>query len=190
MADASTSRDSGADATTPDSGPGDDAATDASSTDASSADAGGDAGDDAATDAAADDAGADAGTDAGGDAGADAGPVPDAGAPIPVQCRSSEDCSGPSASCNREAPGGICLGCTDGSCPSGTSCSEFATCIRDCDTDDDCGPGWQCLGSGRCALVSCGSCPAPYVCDEGRCKRPPCPCPAGWTCEADLCMEP
>lgn len=188
MADASTSRDSGADAATPDSGPdaatpdsGDDAATDASSTDTSSADAGGDAGDDAATDA---------GADAGSDARTDTGPVPDAGAPIPVQCRSSEDCSGPSASCNREAPGGICLGCTDGSCPSGTSCSEFATCIRDCDTDDDCGPGWECLGSGRCALVSCGSCPAPYVCDEGRCKRPPCPCPTGWTCEADLCMEP
>lgn len=195
-ADASSdARDSGSavdgaiDAGLPDAASPDAALSDAALPDAASPDASPDAASpDAASPDASDDGGPD--PDAGTDASVDA-PGVDSGTSIPVQCRSSADCDGPAASCNREPPGGICLGCADGTCPSDTTCSELGVCIRDCDDDPDCAPGWECLGSGRCAIISgCDSCPAPYVCSESRCVRPPCPCPTGWTCESGLCMEP
>lgn len=114
-------------------------------------------------------------------------------ADTPVQCREDADCT--TGTCNLSAPGGICLGCTAGSCPSGTDCSELGSCVRDCTTVADCAPGFRCLGSGRCALAtpcSASNCPAPYVCGAVGCERPPCAdgCPTDWTCSGGYCTEP
>lgn len=112
--------------------------------------------------------------------------------PVPVQCRSSADCGGV-GSCNLSAPGGICIGCNDSSCPSGTDCSEFGSCVRDCSTVDDCAPGFRC-SSGRCLInTACDStvCPAPYVCGAVGCERPECGagCPGGFSCSGGYCVE-
>ena len=122
----------------------------------------------------------------------DAGPV-DLG---PVQCRDNSDCQGENGSCNRTAPGGICLGC-GGDCPSGTEC-QFGTCIRQCDVESDCTLGFQCLASGRCGLESCSGdndCEGPYVCGANdTCERPSCDvqqdCPSPLVCESSRCVEP
>ncbi len=165
---------------------------DAGPTDAGRADAG-----QPAPDAGADD---DAGTpilDAG--AGDDAGQTRvDAGGavgdPGPVQCREDTDCGG-TLTCNRSAPGGICLGC--GECPGDLECG-FGACIRSCSVDADCNAGFNCLGSGRCGLRSCSTnadCGSGYGCSgSGTCERTPCDtaddCPAGWTCGQGRCLEP
>ena len=146
-----------------------------------------------------------------GDAGgaADAAAFADGGAPEdasgpridpgPVQCRDSGDCGGASATCNRSAPGGICLGCgNDTDCPDGTECF-VASCVRtDCETDLDCNAGFTCSSvTGRCRQnrsctddAECG----PYDCDAtGVCVRWACPegtCPGTFVCVDALCVEP
>lgn len=127
----------------------------------------------------------------------------DAGTPSdpvlgPVQCRVNADCDGPAASCQRNAPGGVCSGCAEGTCPSGTECSDFGSCIRSCETDADCNLGMECLRSGLCGIRACSAsepCPSPYVCGAiGRCARPSCdrdsPCPAPLDCVNRVCVEP
>jgi hypothetical protein len=133
------------------------------------------------------------------DAAPDAAVAPDAGdaaPPIalgPVQCRANADCRGPAASCNRQAPGGICLGCGGDSDCGALSCYVGA-CVRDCTRDSDCNLGMRCGSAGRCITRPC-PCPAPYVCGgSGTCVRPSCdgstPCPSPLVCSSGICMEP
>lgn len=130
-------------------------------------------------------------------------PRTDAGTPRdpvlgPVQCRVSDDCDGPIPSCQRTAPGGVCSGCAEGTCPSGTECSDFGSCIRSCEIDADCNLGMECLDSGLCGIRACSAsepCPSPYVCSaSNRCARPSCdgdsPCPAPLECVSRVCVEP
>ena len=116
------------------------------------------------------------------------------------QCTRNADCpDGPNgASCNRAAPGGICLGCgTDDHCPSVAECTQFGACGITCASTDDCPPGLTCGGTGLCAILSCtnGVCPDPlFGCsDSGRCERLPCTpdiaCPEATTCVDGLCIE-
>ena len=176
--------------------------------DAGSVDAGGDGGaaDGAAADGSADAGGSDAGSsDAGG---SDASTGPDAGETDaggrtdtgPIQCRNDMPCDGPTAMCNRAAPGGICLGCgTDADCPGGESCLVAACVQTGCSDDSECNAGFRCspVGGGRCvqkrsctADAECG----PYDCNsEGVCERWRCAttaCPAPFVCDAGICMEP
>lgn len=165
------------------------------------------------------DAGADAGSvvmdsglaDSGiGDAGVvDAG-VPDAGVTTSdagasvdagtlglslVQCHSGRRCPGAST-CTATAPGGVCNGCgSDTDCPSGTTCGNFAACVRDCQRDADCGGALRCTTMGLCAIRTCSAttaCPAPYVCSGTLCQRPSCDggCPSAMTCSGSVCVEP
>ncbi|MFZ9889170.1 MAG: hypothetical protein ACO3JL_16875 [Myxococcota bacterium] len=111
-----------------------------------------------------------------------------------VQCRVDGDC-GNGLSCQTLAPGGICTGCGD--CPGDLEC-VFGSCVRSCESDDGCHPGFSCSGAGRCVLRACDDdtpCPAPFVCAEtGRCARPACgpsnSCPAPFVCDGVLCVEP
>jgi hypothetical protein len=132
----------------------------------------------------------------------DAGRARDAGTSAsslgPVQCRVSSDCRGPVPTCVRTTPGGVCNGCTDGTCPSGTFCNDFGACARPCDSNTDCNLGMACLPSGMCGIRTCGPsdpCPAPYECGvRGSCVRPSCdratPCPAPLVCNSLVCVEP
>lgn len=111
----------------------------------------------------------------------------------PVQCRADADCD--TSMCTRSAPGGICLGCgDDADCPDGTECSSgLGACVRTCMGDGDCNAGMHCLGSGRCGIRPCESCPAPFVCGPTGCARPSCEdaaCPAPLVCAAGTCVEP
>jgi hypothetical protein len=125
------------------------------------------------------------------DAGNDSSPV-NLG---PVQCRIDSDC-GSTLTCQRSAPGGVCLGCGL-SCPQTMDCVAGA-CVRSCSNDQQCNAGFRCGGTGKCILRSCDSsnpCPGPYVCSgSGRCERPTCPgggsCPAPLQCVLDRCVEP
>lgn len=135
--------------------------------------------------------------------GADAAaPGPDAGSqPRPLgQCATDSQC--PSGyTCVASAPGGLCNGCM-GSCGvSGPYECAYGGCSRTCEDDGDCPAGLRCATTaGLCALITCGcptcgTCPAPYVCEGGLCRRPPCPngvgdCPAGWGCAKGYCDEP
>jgi tRNA G18 (ribose-2'-O)-methylase SpoU len=113
----------------------------------------------------------------------------------PVQCRIDSDC-GSTLTCQRSAPGGVCLGCGL-SCPQTMDCVAGA-CVRSCSNDQQCNAGFRCGGTGKCILRSCDSsnpCPGPYVCSgSGRCERPTCPgggsCPAPLQCVLDRCVEP
>src|SRR5690606_21141569 len=141
-----------------------------------------------------------------GGAGAGAGgaaPAGGGGAPSfevgPVQCRVNSDCA--SGDCNRNAPGGICLGCPAHDCPGTSACFDgIVACITPCSTSADCNVGFSCSGNSRCVLRSCdvdADC-APYVCGgnggNDQCVRPTCsgaePCPAPFECVAAVCVEP
>jgi hypothetical protein len=157
--------------------------SDAAATDAANADAVGDtvAGDAAAADtAAADAAASDTGVD-GADASRPAG-----------QCVVDGDC-GSGLTCTVTAPGGICAGC-GASCPLGLAYDcLMGSCVRTCASDDECPWGLRCSGSALCALISCSgpTCPEPFTCQGGYCRRPPCSggCPGGWTCRGTVCTE-
>lgn len=122
----------------------------------------------------------------------------DASTRPPGQCAQDSDCSGPMANCSMSAPGGICLGCgTDSDCGNPLEFECYTTtCRRFCVDDEDCPLGKQCSSNGYCNLISCSaSCPAPYVCGSGFCRRPQCAsttpqCPTGMTCgQGDYCVE-
>ncbi len=142
----------------------------------------------------------DARTPADAESSSDADALLDAGAPNsgPTQCRRSADCG--NLSCNRGAPGGICLGCgVDADCPSRDfECvAGVGSCSRACSSDGDCNGGMRCHANGVCVVRSCSPqapCPAPYVCGGTLCARPSCTggaaCPAPLVCEDELCVEP
>ena len=193
--------DDGPDAATGDAATGDAAGDAATTGDAGTGDAGDAAAGDAGEDAAFEDAsgGSDGGDAGGGDAGAADGGGDDAGGDAgaadrgPIDCRVDADCSGPAASCNASAPGGICTGCAPGTC--GDLECRVGACVRSCATDRDCNAGKRCAATGICVLRRCGPgspCPDPYVCGSGSCERPLCAdgCPAGWACEGSRCVEP
>lgn len=121
------------------------------------------------------------------------GAAPDPG---PVQCRNDAECAS-GQTCNRTAPGGICLGC--GTCLDSIDfeCRSGA-CVRYCSGDSQCNAGMRCTNTGLCVIRNCSSnepCPAPYVCGgSARCERPACgvgdSCPAPLSCDDGLCIEP
>jgi hypothetical protein len=187
-----------------------DAAQDTSDAAPDQPDAAQDASPDAPSDALADTTGPDSSVDAAGQDGppdaADDAPQYDAtadgteaGDVRPAgQCRSDGDC-GPGQTCTMTAPGGLCAGCgTADDCPDPLAFECFmGTCQRTCSEDTDCPAGYECKSVGRCGLIACsGSCPPPYVCSGGFCRRPACSgtppeCPAGMTCgQDDVCVEP
>jgi hypothetical protein len=166
------------DAAAPDGAPGDaapgDGARDTAAPDTATGDTA--TGDTAVGDAGAGDTGA-----GGSDASRPAG-----------QCVMDLDCGG-GLTCTVSAPGGICAGC-GGSCPLGLAYEcLMGSCVRTCYTDDDCPWGLRCSGGALCALISCSgpTCPAPFTCQGGFCRRPPCSggCPVGWTCRDTTCTE-
>ena len=117
----------------------------------------------------------------------------------PGQCKADGDCSGPMASCSMSAPGGICLGCgsaTDCGNPLEFECTGAGSCRAFCEGDEDCPWGLRCGSNGACQLISCSSsCPTPYVCSGGLCRRPQCSstppaCPTGMACgQESYCVE-
>lgn len=112
-----------------------------------------------------------------------------------VQCHQGRRCPGTST-CTATAPGGVCNGCgSDTDCPAGTTCGNFAACVRDCQRDADCGGALRCTSMGLCAIRTCSAttaCPAPYVCSGTLCQRPSCDggCPSSMTCSGTVCVEP
>jgi hypothetical protein len=117
----------------------------------------------------------------------------------PGQCKSNSDCSGPAAECSMSAPGGICMGCgsaTDCGNPLEFECTGVGSCRAYCTSDEDCPWGLRCTATNTCALISCtSSCPSPYVCTSGYCRRPACSttpptCPTGMSCgQGNICVE-
>lgn len=135
----------------------------------------------------------------------------DTGGKARGQCFTNAHC-GAGATCQPDAPGGICNGCgiDPSKCPASfDTCGTFGSCTRACSDDSVCMPGTTCLtGSGVCALKSCtgaGDCPATHACRaisaDGAtfCRRVLCPlgseCPTGTTCRdtgltpAKVCVE-
>jgi hypothetical protein len=121
----------------------------------------------------------------------------DASTRPPGQCGQDSDCSGPAAYCTMSAPGGICGGCgTASDCGNPFEFECNISCRRLCVDDEDCPLGKQCSSTGYCNLISCSaSCPDPYVCSGGFCRRPQCAsatpqCPTGMSCgQGDYCVE-
>lgn len=162
-----------------------------------------DASEDAFPDAAPE-AGPDVAVDVVTEAAQDAEPDAPADAPTdasdrpPGQCTQDDDCAGPNAACSMSAPGGICLGCgQDSDCgnPLDFECYA-AACRRYCAGDEDCPLGMECSANLYCKLMNCSSsCPPPYVCHGGLCRRPECSsaspqCPDGMSCgQDDYCVE-
>lgn len=117
------------------------------------------------------------------------------------QCSATSDCGDERLTCNRQAVGGICQGTCD-ACDNIPDAYTYScvqgSCVRDCDTDDDCSPGRYCTGSGRCAIERCvdNVCPSPlFGCTspDGICQRFSCdamtPCPQGTACDNGVCIE-
>lgn len=161
-------------------------------------DAGGATMDSGVADAGPADSGvADAGAPDAGVVRMDAGSTVDAGSLglSLVQCHQGRRCPGAST-CTTTAPGGVCNGCgSDADCPAGTTCGNFAACVRDCQRDADCGGALRCTSMGLCAIRTCSAttaCPAPYVCSGTLCQRPSCDggCPSQMTCSGTVCVEP
>ncbi len=113
------------------------------------------------------------------------------------QCTVDDDCpTNPNGkTCNRALPGGSC-----GACGNDSACDDTCfngTCITTCSSTDDCPPGLQCGGTGRCGAVRCTNdvCPIPlFGCSaSGFCARVDCSngqaCPADTTCTDGLCIE-
>ena len=125
--------------------------------------------------------------------------------PTTGQCWLTSQCpqANPSASCNADAPLGICgCGADTAYCNAGwdDEC-VFGSCVRTCSVDGDCGPSRTCTLTGRCAIKSCSQpsdCSPLHTCRGTLCGRVQCPngqgdCPANTTCRTTsggkLCVE-
>ncbi|MDF1562352.1 MAG: hypothetical protein P1V51_04870 [Deltaproteobacteria bacterium] len=105
---------------------------------------------------------------------------------VGAACTTDADCDG-GATCYPEVgasgptgwPGGACLlfGCTEGSCPQGSTCIDAGqmVCIDDCASNSDCRPGYACQG--ELCWPGCSddaTCPAGQTCQAGECAEPSC----------------
>jgi hypothetical protein len=130
---------------------------------------------------------------------------------VGCSCETNADCLGTDSHCILDRYmhydtgflDGYCIvrGCSQGSCPTGSTCVEFedasTACMDSCADDGLCRPGYRCLSEGGAEICYPGcsadlDCPAGKICyEKGFCVTEACSpgsCAQGWFCAGGVCM--
>jgi hypothetical protein len=90
--------------------------------------------------------------------------------------------------------------CKSAGCPVGTRCVDVnnssSACFKECDTEDDCRPGYLCHAAQKICVAGCETaleCPQKHICLNGHCLESSYACsvsnPAGWCPENEWCDD-